>query len=152
MGSVLGGLSDEIQKAAGLGEGPQAKIENSIGAWVDYVGRRPATARLLLRELANAGPKLPQELIDAARPLAAFVRDAFILDDDVQEFFHGKHIRRIDPLQVASTVAGATLFFVAATPLLSQREGFDPLDADQISAHKAELVRVVRRLLRFDEP
>jgi TetR/AcrR family transcriptional regulator len=149
--SVLGDLSQEIREAAEAGDGPQARIENAIGAWVDYVGKRPATARILLRELANAGTELPKELMDAARPLASFVRRSFIQDAQVRQFFHGKSKRPIDPLQIASTVAGATLFFVAATPLLSQREGFDPLDADQLSAHKAEVMRVVRRLLHFDD-
>ena len=44
---------------------------------------------------------------------------------------------------MASTVAGATLFFVAAMPALLPGRDFDPLDAEALAAHRAEIFEVV---------
>ena len=39
------------------------RVEAAIAAWVDYVGARPSLARLLLREVASAGPDAPPALV-----------------------------------------------------------------------------------------
>jgi len=148
--NVLGGLSDEIQGAIEAGLDPIARIEAAVGAWVDYLGSRPATARILLRGLANAGRELPKEWREAASPLWRLVLKEFVNDPSVRDAVRGAGEARIDPLHVASTIAGATLFFVAATPMLSPHEQFDPLDPAHIATHKEELLSILRRLLRLD--
>jgi TetR/AcrR family transcriptional regulator len=148
--SVLQGLDEAIRSAASPDLQPRARIEAAVGAWVDYVGTRPTTARLLLRELANAGHELPKALLVASRPLAQFIRDRFLDDASVRTAVRSTGDTKIDPLHVASALAGATLFFVAAAPVVATRPGFDPLDEAHIEAHKEELLRIVRQLLRFD--
>ena len=152
LSDVLSGLYERIRDAVEAEAAPEQRIEAAVGAWVDYVASRPATARIILRELANSGRELPQQVRDAARPLAAFVRAAFVDDETVRASVRVNSTERVDPAHVASTVAGATLFYVAAMPLIQTRSNFQALDAEQVEVHKSELLRVVRQLLHFESP
>ena len=58
----------------------------------------------------------------------------------------------IDPLHLASAVAGTTVFFVAAIPSLLPQSSFDPLAPAQLEAHRRELLVIVRRLLGLRAP
>jgi TetR/AcrR family transcriptional regulator len=149
--SVLLGLDTALRAAATIDLPPQERIEAAVGAWVDYVGGRPSTARILLRELANAGRELPKELLDAAHPISQFVQETYIQDPWVLAAVKDPSNAKIDPLQVSATIAGATLFYVAASPLIAKAQGVDPVEQTHIAAHKEELLRIVRRMLRFDE-
>lgn len=142
LADVVGGLFERTAKALSA-EGPLLRrVEDAVSAWVDFVGERPALARILLREAADATPDRRPALLDHTRPffeVAERVMAEFEGDPDVQ--------RGVDPVHMASTVAGATVFFVAAIPSLAPQLGFDPLRPEQLRAHKAEVLRIVRRLL-----
>ena len=51
------------------------------------------------------------------------------------------------PAQLASTIAGATVFYVAALPALVPDMGFDPLRKAPLRAHREAMVEVARLLL-----
>jgi acetyl esterase/lipase len=53
----------------------------------------------------------------------------------------------VDPVNLASLVAGSTVFFVAAMPALMPGSEFDPLASEHLAAHKREVLGSVRRLL-----
>ena len=53
----------------------------------------------------------------------------------------------IDPIHVASTVAGATVFFVAAMPALLADRGVDLSGPEHLETHRTQVLRVVQRLL-----
>ena len=53
----------------------------------------------------------------------------------------------VDPAHLASTVAGATVFFVSAMPTLFPALEFDPLSREQLEAHRSQVLRITRRLL-----
>jgi len=53
----------------------------------------------------------------------------------------------LDPIHLASTVTGATVFFLLGTPLLGEAWPFDPRSAGQLEQLRQELRRVTRRLL-----
>ena len=89
-------------------------------------------------------------MLVASRPLAQFIRDRFLDDASVRTAVRNTGDTKIDPLHVVSAIAGATLFFVVATPIVATRPGFDPLDPAQMEAHKQELLRILCQLLRFD--
>ncbi len=120
-----------------------ARVEAAISTWVDYVGARPSLARLLLREVANATPAAPP-------PLVAHLGPFFELIERVAAEHRGLPAPAIDPVHLASTIAGATVFFVAAMPALIPGLGFDPLRPDQLESHKREVLRIARRLLARD--
>jgi TetR/AcrR family transcriptional regulator len=143
LASVLGGFRERLAGALG-GERPwPERIETAIAAWVDYVGARPSLARLLLREVANATPGAPPALLAHLGPF-------FELIERVTADLRGAPAPPIDPVHLASTIAGASVFFVAAMPALIPGLGFDPLRRDQLEAHKREVLRIARRLLAHD--
>jgi hypothetical protein len=51
---------------------------------------------------------------------------------------------------MASAIAGATVFFVAAMPTLVPDLEFDPLSREQLDVHKQEVLRIAQRLLDID--
>ena len=53
----------------------------------------------------------------------------------------------IDPVHLASTIAGATVFFVAAMPALVPQLALDPVSPAHLAAHREEVLRILRRLL-----
>jgi TetR/AcrR family transcriptional regulator len=113
---------------------------DAVSTWIDYLAARPATARLLLREVAD-GREPPllrhtrafHELI--GRVVARQAGDPLV------------DAPPVDPVHLASLVAGSTVFFVAAMPVLLPGLGFDPLDPARLEAYRNELLGTVRRLL-----
>lgn len=115
----------------------------AVSEWIDYIASRPSTARILLREVASvrAGHEPPllrhtrafHELV--GRVAATSASDAMAIAPPV------------DPVNLASLVAGSTVFFVAAMPALLPGSQFDPLSDEHLAAHKREVLGTVRRLL-----
>lgn len=141
--SVLGALHERLERALD-GDAPLAeRIEAAVGAWVDAVGARPSLARLVLREAAGATPERRAALSTHTGRFHQLVRRQILERPD----FVGARLHPIDPVHVAATVVGATVFFVAAMPALVPERSLDPVSPAHLAAHKEELLRVVRRLL-----
>jgi TetR/AcrR family transcriptional regulator len=138
---VLGALRARLEPIL---RGPGAlawRAEAAVSAWVDFVGERPAVARLVLRELADAAPGREPPLVRHIRPFFDLVRGILANADDRLS------ARHVDPVQLASAVAGSTVFYVAAMPTVLSSQGFDPLEPARLEAHRREVVDVTRRLL-----
>jgi len=146
LSNLFGGLLLRLHAAFAGSRSIEERIEGAIGAWVDYVAQRPALARILLREIADATPAARPKVVDHAKPILDAM-DAIIRDGQRRGIFEP-----IDPIHLASTVGGATVFFVSATPLLGADWPFDPLSVDQLAAHRREVLRIVRRLLGVKSP
>ena len=147
LSSVFGEYRERLVAALDT-PGPMLdRLEAAIEAWVDYVAERPTFARLLLREVADSGRD--------DRPTAAEHIQPFV--ELIQRFLdtHREEARRetprVDPAHMAATIAGATVFFVAAMPVLLPENGFDPLEPEQVDAHRAEVLKIARRLLGVAE-
>lgn len=124
-----------------LGAGSFAdRIENAVSVWIDVVAERPALARLLLREVADGTPAQSSRLAPHLAPFFALVERTLAAPDA------GPTPSGADPVAVASQIAGATVFFVAAMPTLLPGMRFDPLGPAQLDGLRRELLRAVRRL------
>lgn len=139
---VLGDLHARLEAALGSEAPLPARIESAVSAWVDFVGRRPTLARILLREAAGA-PGRRSALAAHTEAFTALVHRHVI---DRPEFRRVR-LAPIDPVHVASAVVGATVFLVAAMPALLPGRRHEPLGRDQLAAHEQEMLRIVRRLL-----
>jgi TetR/AcrR family transcriptional regulator len=119
------------------------RIERAVSAWVDFVGERPALARIILREAAGATAERPPVILRHVAGFHSLAREVFdaTRDDPLAR------AAPIDPVHFASAIAGATVFFVAAMPVLAPLSGVDPLAPDQLALHRAEVLRIARRLL-----
>jgi TetR/AcrR family transcriptional regulator len=149
--AVLAGLFDgfraRLEAALATRGAPIERIEAAVGAWVDSIALRPALARILLREVADAAPGQPLPLLAQARPFVELVEHfrSEIRDDPLVAS------RPIDPVHLASAIVGTTVFFVAAMPLLVP-DGFDPMTEEHLAAHRQEVLRLTRRLLGVPGP
>lgn len=140
--SVLGDLLARLEGVLFSKGSASRCIEAAVSEWVDFVAERPSFARLLLREVADATPeRRPEALL---RQLAPFyeLANRFMAE-------HGPDgLPDADPAQMASTLAGATLFHVAAMPTLVPAMAFDPRDSAHLEQHRSEILRLTRRFLR----
>ncbi len=117
-----------------------SRIERAVSVWIDVVAERPALARLLLREVADGAPPQASRLAPHLAPFFALVERTLAAPDAPTA------PNDSDPVAVASQIAGATVFFVAAMPTLLPGRAFDPLDPRQLDGLRRELLRAVRRL------
>lgn len=141
LADIFAGLATQLQTAIGEKESVRERIEAAVSTWVEYAGSRPSFARILLREIADAAPGREPAIVQYARPM---------LTRFAEQIGKGQRaglILPIDPIHFVSTVAGATVFFIAATPLLGADWPFDPLSAEQLAAHRREVMRITERLL-----
>lgn len=121
------------------------RIDACIEIWVDAVGARPSLARFMLREAAGADPGAVTPLVD---------RSAEFLERGMNLF--GEGVRsgvlkpvRADPFHVISAVVGSTVFYVAALRRLLPTMHFDPLEPEELAAHKRDVLQMVRYLLGY---
>jgi len=133
----------ERTEATLTGAGPIAeRLEKSIDTWVDGVAARPAIARLILRNAADATPHTSDSppsgmrMLALGRTLLEEGRRTGELKPIHDDFFH-----------VWASIVGSTVFFVAALPTLMPDETFDPLDPIEIEGHKQDVLRTARQLL-----
>ncbi len=140
LAEVFGALYERVA-AVLLGAGSFAdRIEAAVSVWIDVVAARPALARLLLREVADGTPVNSSRLAPHLEPFFALVERTLAAPDAVSP------PSGADPIAVASQIAGATVFFVAAMPTLLPRRRFEPLEPAQLEGLRRELQRAVRRL------
>jgi len=123
------------------------RIDAAVSTWVDFVGRRPAVARIILREVADAGPDRRSAVLEYTQPFVDLVRKQILERPDFAE----ANLARVDPVHVASIVAGTSVFLVAAMPALLPDRQLNPTSAEQLEVHKQELLRIVRRMLDSSE-
>ncbi len=141
--SVFGDLHAALAEALARDLPLRERIESAVSAWVDFVGQRPSVARIILREVAGATPDHQSAMLAYTDPFADLVRREIFERPDFAEV----KLAPVDPVHVASTVAGTTVFLVAAMPALLPDRELDPTSAEHLSAHKQEMLRTVRRLL-----
>lgn len=141
LADALGALLTRLEVAL-FGKGTFAlRIERTVLAWIDGIIARPALARLLLREIADGTPGRQSRLTPHLPPFFALVERALATSDAPIPM-------DVDPIAVASQVAGGTIFFVAGMPILLVGIGFQPLEPARLAALRREMLGAVRRLLR----
>jgi TetR/AcrR family transcriptional regulator len=146
LADVLGSLRERLASVL-LGAGPLAeRAEAAVSAWIDFVAARPAFARLLLREVADGSPAHEPPLARHVRPFFELVGRVLAEPGDPLA-----RAAPVDPVNLASVIAGSTVFFVAAMPTLLPGLHFDPLQPERIEAHRREVLGIARRLLGSGE-
>jgi len=138
---LLGGLMARI-KAALAGDQPLGtRLEAVLLAGVTYLGERPSLARIVLREVAEASPARNPVVMRHVTPIIAALQEA------IRAGQRDGLLRPMDPIRFMFSTAGATVFLIAGTPVLAPESPFDPLDGQQLAAHKAEALQMMRRWL-----
>lgn len=146
LSDLIGGLFARIQTVMTDSASLPTSVEAAVDAWVSYLGERPSLARILLREIADARPGAPSAFVQHALPVLGLMEQAIRAGQRKKIFL------QIDPIHLASTVTGATVFFLLGTPLLGESWPFDPRSSSQLDQLRDELQRITRRLLGFTGP
>jgi TetR/AcrR family transcriptional regulator len=145
LADVLGGLLARVEPIL-LGPRPRPPLarraEAAVSAWVDHLAARPALARLLLREVADAAPGREPLLAHHMAPFFDLTRRV------LAERRNGlAHAPRVDAVHLVGQVVGATVFTVAAMPILLPGLQLDPLAPPRLGALRREVLDTTRRLL-----
>ena len=131
---------------AGAADLPARMLE-ALDVWMDFIGERPTFARLILRVAADAESDADSREAGLgslfAGPFFEFIED--VLERGEKQGLL-KPLSR-DPLHIASTLAGATVFFVAAMPAFAGSRQFNPMDAKQYEAHRRDAIAVAKKVL-----
>lgn len=118
------------------------RVEETVSAFVDFVAERPTVARILMREVADARPGEQMALVKHTAPFYDLVRST------IEEHEPGPpRFPKAEPIQLASVVAGTTVFFIVAVPTIAPMLQLDPLQPETLESLKAELRRITVRLL-----
>jgi AcrR family transcriptional regulator len=145
---LFGGLLAELRSALTAARTLPERLEAAVCTFVDYMGRHPTAARLAVRESVNPDAKIRAEIQAQARPFLSLLEMIFEEGERSGVF----RPLRSDPLHFLSTVAGATLFYVAALPTFVGELPYDLLSDEQLEAHKRDLLDITRRLLGIRGP
>ena len=119
------------------------RIEQSVEAWVDVVTGRPTLARLILRIVADGAEQPANGVMSDSNRIPMMFWALFEQGRKSGEF----HPVHDDPFHAASAVIGTSVFYVAALAALVPHGQFQPLDPQQIAAHKKEALNATRHLL-----
>jgi TetR/AcrR family transcriptional regulator len=145
---AFGSLAARLEAAFSAPDPIPVRIERALEAWVDTVVARPTLARLILRHAAEADEHASGAIFSGTEH---FVRLAWSL---FEQGTKNGDLRPVhdDPFHAASTVIGATVFYVTALAPLIPSASFKPLAPEQIAAHKRDTLRTVRLLLGIADP
>jgi TetR/AcrR family transcriptional regulator len=146
--NAFGSLAARLEDAFSAPDPIPVRIERAVEAWVDTVVARPTLARLILRHAAEADEHGTQAMFPGVDRLVTLAWSLFEqgTKDGALKPVHD------DPFHAASTIIGATVFYVAALAPLIPSAPFKPLAPEQTAAHKRDTLRTVRLLLGIAEP
>jgi TetR/AcrR family transcriptional regulator len=144
---VFGTLLGDIQFALAGTATLDARLRAAIETAVDYAGRRPSAAHLIMREAATSNPTLRDIVQKQATPLIKLL--ALLLHEGEQS---GLWKPRCDVYHFASIVGGAIVVYVGASRTLAPTLSYDPLSTRQLTAFKEEIVAVASALLPRHRP
>jgi TetR/AcrR family transcriptional regulator len=145
---AFGSLAARLEEAFSAPDPIPVRIERAVEAWVDTVVARPTLARLILRHAAEADEHGTQAMFPGTEH---FVGLAWSLFEQGTKNGDLKPVRD-DPFHAASTVIGATVFYVTALAPLIPSASFKPLAPEQVEAHKRDTLRTIRLLLGIADP
>lgn len=131
----------KLVSEARLDEGSFAERLDRLGALItDFLGERPAAARLFLRELVGQGPYLSG--LGAQRVQEILVMTAAFLEAGIE----AHAFRRQNARQLAVSISGVHLFEFGAADVVSPFLGGDIFVGPGHAARKAAVLEQVRRL------
>ena len=143
---VFGGLKSAIDAALQPSLGPAEKILAYVGAHFDYIaGKSRLTPRLIERELLHesldGSSRVSHVCVSYFKPI--FSRIALILAEGIES----GEFRPVDPMQFLPSMVAVIVFYFAATPVLKQLAGIDPLSPERLVARRAAVLDFISSAL-----
>lgn len=136
----------EMVPGTGVGLGFLERIQAITSAWVDFLSQRPRAARLILRDVVDEVPRRRPETLALMSDVLRELQEV-ILEGHARGLF-----KRIAAANYATTLGGASLFWVSASPRLERALSSDPLSPENLESHRHTCVQLTRRLLDAPKP
>jgi TetR/AcrR family transcriptional regulator len=122
-------------------EGPLERMDAIASAWIECLSGRPNAARILLRQIVDV---LPSRSRDVQARLAAILA---AIREEIDEGVEVGLFKPVDARMYATTIAGASMFWVAAQPVVERSFGIDPLAPETLEEFRDMLAHLTRRML-----
>jgi len=142
VGALYRDVERELSAAAPLAE----RVQAAVASFVDFIAARPSFARILMREIADGSRDEPPLLVQHTAAFHALIARVLAESRSV-----GPRFPKADPAQIASSIVGTTVFFIAALPTLAPALEFDPLAPEQIESLKTYVRASAEQLLGAGE-
>ena len=139
---LVQGLYEPVERALDQGGPLGDRVEGAVSVFVDFIAERPSAARILLREIADGSPDNPPQLV---RHLAVSFTPLVLRVRGVGQ--RARRYPKADPTQIASAIAGTTIFQLAAVPTLAPGLDYDPREPERLEALRAQVMGLARGLL-----
>jgi TetR/AcrR family transcriptional regulator len=143
---VFAGLRSAIEAALERAPRPSDKILAYAGAHFDYiVGRSRFAPRLIVSRLLHetqSGSERVRKLC-AAHLTPIFSRMVRLLAEGVES----GEFRPVDPRQFLLSIVAIIVFYFAASPMLKEIGGFDPLSPGRLAARRAAVLDFISTAL-----
>jgi TetR/AcrR family transcriptional regulator len=140
---AFGELAEHLEEALSQPGSVARRIERACEAWVDAMVARPTLARLILRHVADAEERPMDRIHPSSERL---FRKYWGLFEDGCASGELKPLHD-NPFHAASAVLGHTVFYVSALASLIPTGDFKSLAADEVEAHKRDIVGTVQHQL-----
>ena len=137
---VIDEITDIVVTTPGA---PGERLEAIADAWIDFVIARPLAARLLLRQMIDAGPV---ERVNA--PVGPLLE---AIQAGIDERADPNAEKRVDASEFALILSSTSLVWVASRGAVSEALGLDTLSPDAIQRHRRTLRALVQQLVRATE-
>lgn len=128
-------------EAAREAEDPLERMDAIASAWIECLSRRPNAARILLRQIVDVLPSRSEAVQARLGAILAAIREE--IDDGVEAGL----FKPVDARMYATTIAGASMFWVAAQPVVERSFGIDPLAPESLEEFRDMLAHLTRRML-----
>jgi TetR/AcrR family transcriptional regulator len=141
--NAFAAFEERLRTALSADSPPAARIERSADLWIEALVERPTLARLLIWHVAS-GEESPTH--------SMFRASDQILGAALKLYEQGRadgalKPKHDDPLFAASTVIGTTVIYLSALTSLTPAGVADAVGAQQLLAHKKDILALARRLL-----
>ena len=143
---VFGGLKAAIEAALQPALAPSEKVLAYVGAHFDYIaGKSRLTPRLIERELLHetreGSARVSHICTSYFTPI--FSRLARIIAEGIA----AGEFRPVDPMQFLPSMVAVIVFYFAATPVLKQLAGVDPLSPERLAVRRAAVLDFISSAL-----
>jgi TetR/AcrR family transcriptional regulator len=128
-------------EAAREAESPLERMEAIASAWIECLSERPHAARILLRQIVDVLPSRSEAVQERLRAILAAIRE------EIDEGVEAGLFKPVDARIYATTIAGASMFWVAARPVVERSFALDPLAPEMLGDFRDLLGHLTRRML-----
>jgi TetR/AcrR family transcriptional regulator len=128
-------------EAAREADDPVDRMDAIASAWIECLRERPDAARILLRQIVDVLPPRSEAVQARLGAIVAAIRE------EIDEGVEAGLFKPVDARLYATAIAGASMLWVAAQPVVERSFGIDSLAPESLEEFRDLLAHLTRRML-----